>query len=77
MLVLGAAPCSAGVSFVNHVVILGRLSASAADCSHITKPYVDRYGEPPPGTRIFIRRRQVRDGWVDFPIQTAAIVPQP
>jgi hypothetical protein len=75
ILVLGAAPCSAGVSFANHFVILGRLPAAEAGYSHITKLYVDRYGAPPPGARVFIRTRQLRDGWVDFPIQTDAIVP--
>ena len=77
ILVLGAAPCSAGVSFVNHFTILGRLPAAEAGSSSIRKLYVDRYGEPAAGTRIFIRTRQVRDGWGDFPIQTTAIVPQP
>ena len=43
--------------------------------SHIAKLYVDRYGVPPAGTRVFIRTRQQRDGWADLPIQTTAIVP--
>ena len=77
ILVFAAAPCSAGVSFVNHYVMLGRLPAAEGGYSHITKLYVDRYGEPPAGTRVFIRTRQMRDGWVDFPTQTDAIVPQP
>ena len=77
ILVLGAAPCSAGVSFVNHFVILGRLPAAQAGYSHITQLYVARYGVPAPGTRVFIRTRQTRDGWNDFPLQTDAIVPQP
>jgi hypothetical protein len=76
ILVLGAAPCSAGVSFVNHFVILGRLPAPEAGYSSIRKLYVDRYGEPAPGTRTFIRTRQVRDGRGDFPIQTTVIVPR-
>jgi hypothetical protein len=45
--------------------------------SHIAKLYVDRYGVPPAGTRVFIRTRQQRDGWADLPIQTTAIVPAP
>jgi hypothetical protein len=77
IIVLGAAPRSAGVSFANHFTILGRLSAAEAGYSHITKLYVDRYGTPAPGTRIFIRTRQFRDGWVDHPLQTTAIVPKP
>jgi len=77
IVVLGAAPYSAGVSFVNHYVILGRLPAPESGYSSIQKLYFDRYGEPAAGTRVFIRTRQVRDGWGDFPIQTTAIVPQP
>ena len=77
IVVFGAAPCSAGVSFVNHFVILGRLPAPEAGYSNIRKLYVDRFGEPPAGTRVFIRTRQMRDGWVDFPIQTSAIIPKP
>ena len=77
ILVLGAAPCSAGVSFAKHFVILGRLPAAEAGYSNITKLYVDRYGALTPGKRIFIRTRQVRDGWTELPIQTTALVPKP
>ena len=76
ILVLGTHPRSAGVTFADHFTILGRLSAPEAGYSNIRKMYVDRYGEPPPGTRIFIRTRQMRDGWADDPKQTAAIVPK-
>jgi hypothetical protein len=76
ILVFAAAPCSAGVSFVNHYVMLGRLPAAEAGYSHITQLYVARYGAPAPGTRVFIRTRQTRDGWNDFPLQTDAIIPQ-
>jgi len=77
ILVLGTHPRSAGVTFANHFTILGRLPAPEAGYSNIRKMYVDRYGEPPPGTRIFICTRQMRDGWLDDPKQTAAIVPKP
>ena len=76
ILVLGTAPTSPGVSFAKHFAILGRLLAPEAGYSTITQLYVDRYGVPPSGTRIFIRTRQVLDGWEDFPIQTTAIVPR-
>ena len=75
ILVLGTAPRSAGVSFANHFTILGRLPAAEAGHSNITKLYVDRYGVPSPRTRVFIRTRQLRNGWADFPTQTPAIVP--
>jgi hypothetical protein len=77
VLVLGTAPRSAGVSFANHFTILGRLPAPEAGYSNIRKLYVDRYGEPSPGTRVFIRTRQLVNGWEDDPQQTAALVPKP
>ena len=77
ILVFATAPRSAGVAYPGHFTILGQLPAPEAGYSNIRKLYVDRYGEPPPGTRIFIRTRQQRDGWVDSPKQTAAIVPNP
>jgi hypothetical protein len=76
ILVLGTHPRSAGVSFAKHFTILGRLPTPEAGYSNIRKLYVDRYGEPPPGTRIFIRTRQLLNGWEDSPIQTAALVPK-
>jgi hypothetical protein len=75
VLVLGTAPCSAGVSFAKHFVILGVLPAAEAGYSNITDLYVAKYGLPPVGTRIFIRTRQVLNGWEDVPKQTTAIVP--
>jgi hypothetical protein len=77
ILVLGTHPRNAGVSFAKHFVILGRLPAAEAGYSNITKLYVDRFGAPPPGARVFIRTRQVSNGWGDFPIQTTAVVPKP
>lgn len=76
ILVLGTYPRSPGVTFAKHFAILGRLSAPEAGYSPITQLYVDRYGVPPAGTRIFIRTRQVLNGWEDHPIQTTAIVPR-
>ena len=77
ILVLGTHPRSPGVTFAKHFTILGRLPAAEAGYSNITKLFVDRYGAPPPGTRVFIRTRQLLNGWEDTPIQTAALVPKP
>jgi hypothetical protein len=62
------------VTFAKHFAILGRLPAPEAGYSTITRLYVDRYGLPPAGMRVFIRTRQVLDGWEDFPLQTTAVV---
>jgi hypothetical protein len=74
VLVLATRPRSAGVSFAKHFTILGVLPATEAGYSNITDLYVARYGVPPAGTRIFIRTRQVLNGWGDVPKQTSAIV---
>ena len=74
-IVLGTAPCSAGISFATHFVILGLLPAPKAGFSNIRKLYVDRFGVPPVGQRVFIRTQQQINGWADLPKQTTAIVP--
>ena len=76
ILVLGTPPRSPGVTFAKHFAILGRLPAPEAGYSTITQLYVDRYGVPPAGMRVFIRTQQVLDGWYDLPRQTTAIVPR-
>ena len=76
VLVLATHPRSAGVSFAKHFTILCVLPAAEAGYSRITDLYVARYGKPAAGTRIFIRTRQVLNGWQDDPKQTTAIVPQ-
>ena len=75
VLVLATGPCSAGVSFAKHFTILGVLPTAEAGYSNITDLYIARYGKPPVGTRIFIRTRQVLNGWEDVPKQTTAIIP--
>jgi hypothetical protein len=75
VLVLATHPRSAGVSFAKHFAILCVLPAAEAGYSNITDRFVARYGKPVAGTRIFIRTRQVLNGWEDAPIQTSAIVP--
>jgi hypothetical protein len=76
VLVLATAPCSAGVSFAKHFTILGVLPAAEAGYSNITDLYVAKYGIPAAGMRIFIRTRQVLNGWEDVPKQTTSIVLQ-
>jgi hypothetical protein len=75
--VLATHPRSAGVSFAKHFTILCELPAAEAGYSRITDRFVARYGQPPAGTRIFIRTRHVLNGWADAPQQTTAIVPKP
>ena len=75
--VYGAAPCSAGISCVQHLPFLGFLPAPVGGWSDITDLYVRRYGVPPVGKAVFIRTRQHINGWNDLFKQTSAIVPAP
>jgi hypothetical protein len=74
--VYGAAPCSAGVSFVRNFTILGRLPDPDRAEVNITDIYVARYGVPRVGSQICIRTRQQINGWEDAPKQVGAIVPR-
>jgi hypothetical protein len=76
IIVLGIAPCSAGISYVWNFVTLGLLPAPSRGLSDITELYVARFGAPPVGMRVFIRTRQQINGWEDNPEQTSAIVPE-
>lgn len=76
ILVLGTAPCSAGMTVPRRFVILGRLPDPVSRVSDITDLYVARYGVPPVGSRVFIRTVQVANGWEDFPKDTTAVVPK-
>ena len=75
VMVLATAPCSAGVSRPRRFTLLGTLPAPTSGVSDITDLCVARYGVPPVRTRIFIRTRQVADGWEDLPKETTAVVP--
>jgi hypothetical protein len=74
VMVLGTAPCSAGISRPRRFTLLGALPASAAGMSDITDLYVAKYGVPPVGTRVFIRTRQTANGWEDLQKDTNAVV---
>jgi hypothetical protein len=76
VLLLGAAPCSAGRSSTTPYAILGLLPAPKRGVSNIRSPYVKRYGVPAPGQRVFIRTRQLINGWEDEPKETNALVPR-
>jgi hypothetical protein len=73
--VYGAAPCSAGVTFVRNFAILGQLPDPDGGVSEITDLYIAKYGKPPPGSQVCIRTRQQINGWEDLPKQTSDIVP--
>ena len=74
-LVLGTFPRSAGVSYIRRFVILGLLPEPEGGFSDIRKLYIDRFGEPTVGKRVFICTAQQINGWQDTPKRTSAIVP--
>jgi hypothetical protein len=65
IMVFGAKPCSAGRKKWRNGAYLGLLPAPVGEESDITELYVERYGEPKAGERVFIRTRQQRGGWED------------
>jgi hypothetical protein len=77
IVVLGTRPRSAGVSFVDHFVILGLLPEPAQGLSDITDLVLARFPVIPVGSRIFIQTLQHSNGWQDLPQQTSALVPAP
>jgi hypothetical protein len=76
-LVQGAAPVRSGVRCVQHFPFLGLLPPPTDGWSDITDIYKARYGEPKPGTAIWVRNCQHIDGWQDVPKVARARVPAP
>jgi hypothetical protein len=74
-LVQGAAPVRSGVRCVQHFPFLGLLPLPKDGWSDLTELYVARYGEPKPGTAIWIRTCQHIDGWIDVPKVVRTRVP--
>ena len=73
--VLGSPPQHRGRRFCADFRYLGLLPAPHGGASDITALYVNRFGNPPPGWRVFIRTQQQLDGQQDLPVQTDALVP--
>jgi len=76
--VLGSRWCSRGIwTRGNKFAIIGELPAAKRGWSDITELYVNRFGVPQVGQRVFIRTRQLINGWEDDFKETCADVPQP
>jgi hypothetical protein len=74
--VLGSPPCSRGRSVRSNYSTIGLLPAPERGWSDITDPYVARFGLVPAATRVFIRTRQLINGWEDDFKDTNAVVPR-
>jgi len=55
----------------------GTMPEAARGCSDITDLYGEAFGVPPVGRRVFIRTRQLINGWEDDFKETWADVPPP
>ena len=77
IVVLGAKPCSAGVTYEDHFTILGLLPDPDHGVSNISELYLAKFPVVPAGSRVFIQTYQLIDGWEDLPRQTSARVPAP
>ena len=75
IMVFGQAPCSAGRSKRRNVSYLGLLPPAEDGMSEITDLYKAKYGEPRPGTKVFIVTCQQKNGWQGFDQETSEIVP--
>jgi hypothetical protein len=76
--VLGSRWCSRGIWVRgNKFTTIGELPPARQGWSDITALYVNAFGVPPVGKRIFIRTRQLINGWEDDFKETFADVPPP
>src|ERR1039458_3489431 len=75
VMVFGQEPCSSGRSKRRNVACLGLLPPPVDGWSDITYLYQARYGEPRPGTRVFIVTCQQKNGWKGMDRETSTVVP--
>jgi hypothetical protein len=76
--VFGSRWCSRGIwSRGNRFAIIGELPAPVGGWCDLTDLYVKAFGVPPVGRRVFIRTRQLLNGWTDAFKETCADVPPP
>ena len=73
--VYASPPCSRGRRRCWDLRLLGLLPAPHGGVSDITTQYLNKYGPPPAGKRIFISTRQHLNGWQSRPVLTSAVVP--
>ena len=75
IIVLGAAPVSAGVYYIDHFTMLGLLPPPKDGFCDITDIYEAKYGKPSAESKIAILTKQQIDGWQDQAKEVRAIVP--
>jgi hypothetical protein len=76
IMVFGQEPCSRGRYQRRNVSYLGLVSPPIDGLSEITQLYKAKFGEPRPGTKVFIVTCQEKDGWKGLDQETSATVPE-
>jgi hypothetical protein len=75
MMVFAQAPCSPGRKKWRHGTCLGLLPAPENGISDITEMYLEAFGDPEPGRKVFVRTRQQRYGWEGKANDLSELVP--
>jgi hypothetical protein len=73
ILLYASRPYNAGRQYCDKFIYLGPLPAPAGGENDITEQYVKKFGDPPPGSRVFIRMWQQVNGWRDPPHRIEAV----
>jgi hypothetical protein len=76
IMVFGQEPCSRGRYKRRNVSYLGLVPPPIGGRSEITRLYKAKFGEPRPGTKVFIVTCQEKDGWKGLDQETSATVPE-
>jgi hypothetical protein len=77
IMVFGQEPCSRGRYKRRNVSYVGLLPPPIGGLSEITRLYKAKFGEPCPGTKVFIVTSQEQEGWKGLDRETSATVPEP
>ena len=75
VMVSASRPLNAGVMMCGRFTRIGLLPASKAGMSDITERYVEKFGVPAVGKKVFIRLQQMKDYLGSVVYVTSAIVP--
>jgi hypothetical protein len=75
VMVLATPPCRPTWRKCRKPRYLGLLPAPVDGVSDLTALYLERFGDPEPGQRIFVRTVQQQDGWESEPVDTSNLVP--
>jgi hypothetical protein len=76
VMVFGQEPCSRGRYKRRNVSYLDLLPPPIGGRSEITQIYKAKFGEPRPGSKVFIVTCQEKDGWKGLDQETSATVPE-